>query len=167
MNWWCKRKRKVRVITLDKWECGSAYTLAVWLWKWNVSDSLWPHGLYSSWNSPGQNTGVGSLSLFQGIFPTQVLDPGLLQCRWILYQLSHKGSSRILEWVAYPFSADLPDPGIELGSPALQAGSWPKELICVIMGIIPLALPLRRLWALSEACVKSPSTVPRMGSTKE
>ena len=34
-----------------------------------ISDSLWPHGLYSPWNSPGQNTGVGSLSLFQGIFP--------------------------------------------------------------------------------------------------
>ena len=37
-----------------------------------VSDSLKPHGLYSPWNSPGQNTGVGSLSLLQGIFPTQV-----------------------------------------------------------------------------------------------
>ena len=37
-----------------------------------VSNSLWPHGLYSPWNSPGQNTGVGSLSLLQGIFPTQV-----------------------------------------------------------------------------------------------
>ena len=36
-----------------------------------TSDSLRPHGLYSPWNSPGQNTGVGSLSLFQGIFPTQ------------------------------------------------------------------------------------------------
>ena len=36
-----------------------------------VSDSLQPHGLYSSWNSPGQNTGVSSLSLLQGIFPTQ------------------------------------------------------------------------------------------------
>ena len=37
-----------------------------------VSNSLWPHGLYIPWNSPGQNTGVCSLSLFQGIFPTQV-----------------------------------------------------------------------------------------------
>ena len=36
-----------------------------------VSDFVWPHGLYSPWNSPGQNTGVGSLSLLQGIFPTQ------------------------------------------------------------------------------------------------
>ena len=43
------------------------------------------------WNSPGQNTGVGSLSLFQVIFPTQGSSPGLPHCRWILYQLSHKG----------------------------------------------------------------------------
>ena len=46
-----------------------------------------PHGLYSPWNSPGQNTGVGSCSLLQGMFPTQGLNPGLLHCRWILYQL--------------------------------------------------------------------------------
>ena len=39
-----------------------------------------------------KNTGVGSLSLLQGVFPTQELNPGLLHCRWILYQLSHKGS---------------------------------------------------------------------------
>ena len=57
-----------------------------------VSDSLQPHGLYSPRNSPGQNTGVGSLSLLQGIFPTQGSNPGLLHCRQILYQLRHKGS---------------------------------------------------------------------------
>ena len=56
-----------------------------------VSDSLQPHGLYSPWNSPSQNTGVGSLSLLQEIFPTQELNPGLLHCRWILNQLSHEG----------------------------------------------------------------------------
>ena len=55
-----------------------------------VSDFLWPHGLYNPWNSPGQNTGVGNLSLLQGIFPTQGSNPGLPHCRWILYQLSHK-----------------------------------------------------------------------------
>ena len=75
-----------------------------------VSNSLWPHGLYSLWNSPGQNTGVGSLSLLQGIFPTQGSNPGLPHCRWILYQLSHKGSPRILEWVAYPFSSRSSQP---------------------------------------------------------
>ena len=57
-----------------------------------VSDSLRPHGLYSPWNSPGQNTGVGSLSLLQGIFPMQGSNPGLPPCRRILYQLSHKGT---------------------------------------------------------------------------
>ena len=83
------------------------------LWKWSesegrsiVSDSLRPHGIYSPWNSPGQNTGVGSLSLLQGIFLIQGLNPGFLHCRRILYQLSHKGSpkidviiSHILAWI--------------------------------------------------------------------
>ena len=59
----------------------------------------------NSWNSPGQNTGVGSLSLLQGIFLTQGSNPGLPHCRQILYQMSHKGSPRILEQVAYPFSS--------------------------------------------------------------
>ena len=54
--------------------------------------ALWAFN--SPWNSPGQNTGVGSFSLLQGIFPTQGWNPGLLHCRWILYQLSHKGSPK-------------------------------------------------------------------------
>ena len=45
-----------------------------------------------TWNSPGQNAGVGSLSLLQEIFPTQGLNPGLLHCRRVLYQLSYKRS---------------------------------------------------------------------------
>ena len=57
-----------------------------------MSNSLWPDGL-SPWDSPGQNTGAGSLSLLQGIFPTQGSNPGLPHCRWILYQLSHNGMS--------------------------------------------------------------------------
>ena len=57
-----------------------------------MSDSLWTHGLYIPWNSSGQNTGVGSLSLLQGIFPTQESNQGLLHCRQILYQLSYQGS---------------------------------------------------------------------------
>ena len=56
-----------------------------------VSNSLQPHGLYSPRNSPGQNSGVGSLSVLQGIFPTQGLKPGLLYFRQILYHLSHQG----------------------------------------------------------------------------
>ena len=75
-----------------------------------VSNSLWPHGLYSPWNSPGQNTGVSSLSFLQGISPTQGSNPGLLHCRWILFQLRHQGSSRILERAAYPFSSGSSQP---------------------------------------------------------
>ena len=43
------------------------------------------------WNSPGQNSRVGSCSLLQGIFPTQGSNPCLPHCKWILYQLSHQG----------------------------------------------------------------------------
>ena len=75
-----------------------------------MSNSLWPHGLYNPWDSPGQNTGVGSLFLLQGIFPTQGLNPGLPHCRQILHQLSHKGSPRILKWVVYPFSSRSSQP---------------------------------------------------------
>ena len=81
-----------------------------------VYDSLQPHGLYSPCNSPGQNIGVGSRSLLQGIFLTQGLNPGLPHCRQILYQLNHQGSPRILGWVAYISSpGDLPDTGLEAG----------------------------------------------------
>ena len=75
-----------------------------------MSDSLWPHGLYSPWNFPGWNTGVDSHSLLQGFFPTQGSNPGLLHCRQILYHLSHKGNPRILEWVACPFSSRFSRP---------------------------------------------------------
>ena len=70
-----------------------------------VANSLRHHGLYSPWNSPGQNTEVGSGSLLQGIFPTQGSSPGFLRYRQIHYQLNHQGSPGILEWVAYPFSS--------------------------------------------------------------
>ena len=56
-----------------------------------VSDSLWPQWLYCPWNSPGQNAGVGRLALLQGIFPTRESNQSLLNCRWILYQLSYQG----------------------------------------------------------------------------
>ena len=85
-----------------------------------VSDSLQPHGLYSPWKSPGQNTGVGTCSLLQGIFPTQGLNPGLPHCRRILYQLNHQVIPRIVGWVAYPFSS---------------RSSWPRNRIgvsCII-----------------------------------
>ena len=83
-----------------------------------LSDSLpphGPHGLYSPWNSLGQNTGVGSLSILQGIFPTQGLNPGLLHCRRIPYQLSHKERMSCIQmaekalkyWVGQKVLSDL------------------------------------------------------------
>ena len=73
------------------------------------------HRLHSPWNSPSQNTEMGSLSLLQGIFPTQGSILGLPHRRRILYQLSHEGSPRILEWVAYPFSSTSSSPRTQTG----------------------------------------------------
>ena len=100
-----------------------------------VSDCLWPHGLHSPWNSRGQNTGMGSLSLLQGIFPTQGLNRGLLHCRQLLYQLSHKGRPRILEWVAYTFS-----------SGSSQTRNWTR-VYCIAGGFCTN-------WVIREAPVK-------------
>ena len=73
-------------------------------------------------------TGVGSLSLLQEIFPTQRSNPGLQHCRWILYQLRHKGSPRILEWGAYTFSSRSSWPRNQNRAPALQVDFLPTEL---------------------------------------
>ena len=75
-------------------------------WKWKSLSHVWHLAIpqtTQSWNSPGQNTGVSSLSLLQGVFPNQGLNPGLPHCRRTLYQLSHKESPRKLEWIACPF----------------------------------------------------------------
>ena len=63
-----------------------------------------PPGSSVQGDSPGKNTGVGCHALLQGIFATQGSNLGLPHCRQILYHLSHQGSPKILEWVAYPFS---------------------------------------------------------------
>ena len=83
--------------------------------------TLWSHGLYCLWSSPGQNVEVHSLSLLQGIFPTQGSNTGFPHCRQILYQLSHKEGQEYWSGEPIPSPEDLPNPGIKLGSPALQA----------------------------------------------
>ena len=102
-----------------------------------------------TWNSLGQNTGMGSLSLLQGIFPTQGSNPGLPHCRQILYQLSHKRTpkserenSSVMSLSYSPWKSPgqntgvgshipspegLPNPGMEPSSPALQEDSLPAE----------------------------------------
>ena len=106
-----------------------------------MSNSLRSHGLHSPWNSPGQNTGVGSLSVLWGILQSQGLNAGLLHYGgWILHQLSHKGSPRILEWVAYPFSS---------------RSSWPRNqtrVSCIAGGFFTN-------WAISEEDREEPGKV--------
>ena len=107
-----------------------------------VSSCLWPHGLYSSWNSPGQSTRVDSLSLLQMIFPTQGLNPGLLRCRRILYQLSHQGSPGILEWVAYPFSRRSSRPRNRIGVSCTASEFFTNWAIREALGMVqPLVHP--------------------------
>ena len=92
-----------------------------------MSLSLWPCGLYSPWKSPGQNTGLDSLSLLQGIFPTQWSNSGLPHWGQILYQLSHQGSPRILRRVAYSFSSGSSQPRNQTRVSSIPGGfftSW-------------------------------------------
>ena len=108
----CRGSSWPRDWTQDSWIAGRFFT--IWATGKSqshsvVSHSLWPHELYSPWNSPGQNTRVGNLSLFQGS------NPGLPHCRQILLPASHKGSPRILEWVAYPFSRRSSPPRNQTG----------------------------------------------------
>ena len=106
MNALVLTSRLIHAMTLeDKFleERSLGYSISAVYVKMKVTQSCLtlcdPHGLYSPWNSSGQNTGVGSLSLLQGIFPTQGSNPGLPHCRWILYWLSHKGSPYL--WTSY------------------------------------------------------------------
>ena len=87
------KKARDRSLDIKGQCCKTAFNIALVKVKVTQScDSLRPHGL--PWNSPGQNTGVGSLSLLERIFTTQGSNPGLPNCRQILYQLSHKGTPK-------------------------------------------------------------------------
>ena len=85
---------KIYKICLDLQSC---------LTLWDPMDCN-PPGFSVHGNCSGKNTVVGCHALLQGIFPIQGLNPGLPHYKQILYHLSHQGSPRILEWVAYPFS---------------------------------------------------------------
>ena len=106
----------------DFWACNAPLTIPDFLARWptrqilvlSASRNSWANPLHPSMHTRSTCTFsqkwkwklLSRVWLFlQGIFPTQGSNPGLLHCRWILYQLSHKGSSRILEWVAYRFSS--------------------------------------------------------------
>ena len=91
-----------------------------------------PPGSSVHGDSPGKDTGVGCHALLQGIFPTQGSNPRLPLCRQILYPLSHQGSPRILEWVAYPF---------------FRGTSWPKSRT----GVYCIAGRFFTSWVTGEA----------------
>ena len=80
------------------------------------------------------HTGVGNVSLLQGILPTQGSNPGLPHCRQILYQLSYKENPSILEWVACPFSS---------------VSSWSRNQT----GVSYIAGGFFTNWAIREACL--------------
>ena len=102
-----------------------------------MSDSLWSQGLYSPWNSPGQNTGVGSLSLLQRIFPTQGSDSGLPHCRWILYQLSHKGGDQDF-WQSHPHQCNN-DSRVKMNLRQALITASPGWRLVELQGCFPLA----------------------------
>src|SRR5574341_498781 len=125
-----------------------------------LSNSLRPHGLYSPWNSPGQNTGVGSLSLFQGLFPTQGLNPGLPHCSRIFYQLSHKGSPNKSTSCIVLFSCSVVSDSATLWTAACQASlsfivSW--SLLRLMSS--ELVMPSNHL-VLCHTLLFLPSTFP-------
>ena len=113
------------------------------LWKWKLLSYVWlfatpwtvaPPGSSAHGDSPGKDIGIGCHALFQGIFPTEGSNPGLLHCGQILYQLGHQGSPRILEWVACPFS---------------RGSSWPRNQTRVSW----VAGRFFTIWATGEAPV--------------
>ena len=135
-----------------------------------VSDSLRPHGLSAArllcpWSSPGQNPGVGSLTLLQGIFPNQGWNPGLLHCRQILYHLSPTMSKLINVFVI------LPEIEFQQSLFKCPGGSEGKDSACSAgdLGSIPGSRrsrggghgnPLQYSWAcLAAQLVKNPPAV--------
>ena len=89
---WQSRELWLFTLTPEGWVQSLVKELKSHKPKWSesrsvMSRSLRPHGLYSPWNSPGQNTGVGSRSLLQGIFPTQGLN-----------QISHIAGGFFTSW---------------------------------------------------------------------
>ena len=130
--------------------------------KWSesrsvVSHSLRPHRLYSPWNSPGQNTGVGRLSLLQGMFPTQGSNPGLSHCRQILYQLSQKGSPEDTQCSIHPVFGSIertPEPR-KLSNSSNEAW-WGRDwfIIAVAYGVMKSRTRLSRLhFHFSLSCI--------------
>ena len=130
----------------------------LFLFKWSeshsvMSSSLRPHGLYRPWNSPGQNTGVGSLSLLQGIFPTKGSNPGLLHCRQILYQVSLNRSPILFISLYIMVQALFCSLSLFPG-PSLLCSLWDDTLPskCHVLSILLPLLIFRELYGEKPPC---------------
>ena len=118
-----------------------------------VSNSLWPHGLCSPWNSPAQNTGVGSSSLRQRIFPTQGSNPGLPYCRQILHQLTN-GKSWLMGTPGWVISMNKINP---------CKNQW---YVLFAFGSRDLKASLVAQMVKKSACnAGNPSSIPGLGSS--
>ena len=86
-----------------------------------------PPGSSVHGDSPGKNTGVGCHALLQGIFPTQGSNLGLLHCRWMLYGLSHQGSSCLVSSKSDVLHENFPTV-LHLALVKLQSGQRTKQV---------------------------------------
>ena len=93
------------------------------------------------WDSLGKNTGVCSHSLFQGIFPTQGLNPDLLHCKWILYQLSHQWSQNVLINLTNYFKRILKTRQTRLNMELLLLSPTCSNWDLIIVSSLPIAEP--------------------------
>ena len=129
--------------------------------KWSesrsvASDSLRPHGLYSLWNSPGQNTRVGSLSLLQG--SSQPRDQTQVSCIAGGFFTSWATRETQEHWSGYLIlsSEDLPDPGIEPGSSPLQTLNTNPTLS---LSVLFIDLLMGLLFITGNRCQKTSSSL--------
>ena len=114
------------------------------------------------WGEP-QNTGVGSLSLLQGIFPTQELNLGLLHCRQNLYQLSYEGFPCASAGKESPCNAgdlgSIPglgrSPGEGKGYP-LQYSSLENSMDCKVLGVAKTVIQFT--CAMQISCLDFPDS---------
>ena len=102
-------------------------------WKGKSLSPCWlfadcTHGLYGPWNSLGQNTGVDSCLLLQGIFLTQGSNPVSHIAGWFFTRWATREAQEYWIGKSIPYPGHFPYPGIKLGSPTLQADSSPAEL---------------------------------------